>query len=105
MQTYRLVGAVRYAERWQSGLRFDVLEVGVSDQLCADVDRRRRGLVWRHEDVADGQAGIKVGSLHREVGHEGEDDGLFLFFALSQGSQKFDKFDDLANVFVGLCQI
>jgi hypothetical protein len=24
---------------------------------------------------------------------------------LSQGSQKFDKFDNLTNVFVGLCQI
>ena len=100
--TNRFVGAVSNAERGQPRFGLHVLIVFIPDELCADFDGCRRASVWRHQNVANGQAGLEVTSLEREVGDERQDESFFLFLALSQRSQQFDQLDDLTNVLVCL---
>ena len=100
--TNRFVGAISNAERGQPRFGLNVLIELIPDELCADFDGCRRASVWRHQNVANGEAGLEVTSLEREVGDERKDESFFLFLALSQRSQQFDQLDDLTNILVCL---
>ena len=102
VSTYHFFWAVSDTERRQSRFSFDVLKIGILNESCTNVTGVVCRRVWRHQNVADGEASVVVAGLQGEVCHKGKDESLFFVLTETKRPQQFDKFDDFANIFVSL---